>query len=39
LSPTASAAATTEMQGQMASMIVSGGTAVQVQNTSVIRTQ
>jgi hypothetical protein len=38
LSPTASAAATTEMQGQMASFVVSNGTAVQVQNTSVIRT-
>ncbi len=30
---------TTEMQGQMASMIVSNGTLVQVTNTSVIRTQ
>ncbi len=39
LSPTASAAATVEMQGEMASMLVSGGTAVQVSNTSVIRTQ
>lgn len=38
LSPTASAAATAEMQGQMASFVVSNGTAVQVQNTSVIRT-
>ncbi|MEO7917279.1 MAG: hypothetical protein ABIR16_06510, partial [Dokdonella sp.] len=39
LSPAASAAATTEMQGEMASMIVSQGTAVQVANPSVIRTQ
>ncbi len=39
LSPTASAAATVEMQGQMASLIVSAGQAVQVTNTSVIRTQ
>lgn len=39
LSPAASAAATTEMQTQMASMIVSNGQAVQVTNTSVIRTQ
>jgi len=39
LSPVASAAATAEMQGQMASMIVSNGQAVQVTNTSVIRTQ
>ena len=39
LSPTASAAATAEMQGQMASMIVSNGAAVQVANTAVIRTQ
>lgn len=39
LSPAASAAATAEMQGQMASMLVSGGTAVQVSNASVIRTQ
>ncbi len=39
LSPTASAAATVEMQGQMASMNVSGGAAVQVTNTSVIKTQ
>jgi len=38
LSPTASPATTTEMQGQMASFVVSNGTAVQVQNTSVIRT-
>ncbi|MDW8480146.1 MAG: Ig-like domain-containing protein [Xanthomonadales bacterium] len=39
LSPAASPAATAEMQGQMASMIVSGGVAVQVANASVIRTQ
>lgn len=39
LSPAASAAATIEMQGQMASYIFSNGTAVQVLNTSVIRTQ
>lgn len=39
LSPAASAAATQEMQGQMASMIVSAGAAVQVSNPSVIRTQ
>ncbi len=39
LSPAASPAATAEMQGQMASYIVSNGTAVQVTNTSVIRTQ
>ena len=39
LSTTASAAATIEMQGQMASMIVSNGQAVQVTNTSVIKTQ
>lgn len=39
LSPTASGAATVEMQTQMASMIVSNGQAVQVTNTSVIRTQ
>lgn len=38
LSPTASAAATAEMQGQMASFVVSNGTAVQVQNSTVIRT-
>ncbi len=37
LSPAASAAATTEMQGEMASMIVSQGTVVQVANPSVIR--
>ncbi|MDZ4812006.1 MAG: lipase [Pseudomonadota bacterium] len=39
LSPAASPAATVEMQTQMASYIVSNGTAVQVTNTSVIRTQ
>lgn len=39
LDPTASAPATVEMQTEMASMIVSGGAAVQVSNTSVIRTQ
>jgi hypothetical protein len=39
LSPAASGAATVEMQTQMASMIVSDGQAVQVTNTSVIRTQ
>lgn len=39
LSPAASPAATAEMQGQMASLIVSAGQAVQVTNTSVIRTQ
>jgi dienelactone hydrolase len=38
LSPAASPAATAEMQGQMASMIVSGGTVVQIQNTDVIKT-
>jgi hypothetical protein len=38
LSPAASAATTVEMQGQMASFVVSNGTAVQVQNTNVIRT-
>jgi len=32
-------AATVEMQGQMASFLVSGGTAVQVANPTVIRTQ
>ncbi len=37
LSPAASAAATAEMQGEMASMIVSQGTVVQVANPSVIR--
>ncbi len=39
LSPAASAAATAEMQGQMASLLVSGGAAVQVTNPSVLRTQ
>ncbi len=39
LSPAASGAATAEMQGQMASYIVSNGTAVLVSNTAVIRTQ
>ena len=39
LSPAASAAATAEMQGEMASLLVSGGTAVQIANPSVIRTQ
>jgi dienelactone hydrolase len=39
LSPAASAAVTAEMQGEMASMLVSAGTAVQVQNASVIRSQ
>lgn len=39
LSPVASPAATAEMQGEMASLIVSGGTAVQIANPSVIRTQ
>ncbi|WP_440225196.1 alpha/beta hydrolase [Dokdonella sp. MW10] len=39
LSPAASAAATAEMQGQMASLLVSGGAAVQVANPSVLRTQ
>jgi pimeloyl-ACP methyl ester carboxylesterase len=39
LSPAASPAATAEMQGEMASMVGSVGTAVQVSNTSVIRTQ
>jgi hypothetical protein len=37
LNPAANAAATAEMQGQMASMIVSGGTSVQVTNTAVVR--
>ena len=32
-------AATAEMQGEMASLLVSGGTAVQIANPSVIRTQ
>jgi dienelactone hydrolase len=39
LDPAASLAATQEMQGEMASMIVSNGQAVQVTNTTVIRTQ
>lgn len=39
LSPAASARATGEMQGQMASMIATGGTQVVVTDTSVIRTQ
>lgn len=39
LDPTGSPAATVEMQKQMAGMIVSGGTAVPVSDTSVIRTQ
>ncbi|HUD42063.1 MAG TPA: hypothetical protein VMR06_08715 [Dokdonella sp.] len=39
LSPAASPAATAEMQGEMASLLVSGGTAVQIANPSVIRTQ
>jgi hypothetical protein len=39
LSATASLAATTEMQRQMASFISSGGTAVLVQDASVLRTQ
>lgn len=39
LSPAASPAATAEMQGEMASLLVSRGTAVQVANPSVIRTQ
>lgn len=39
LNPAASAAATVEMQGQMASMLVSDGQAVQITNTSIIRTQ
>ncbi len=39
LSPAASGAATVEMQGQMASMIVSNGQAVQVSNASVLKTQ
>ncbi|MBK7043716.1 MAG: Ig-like domain-containing protein [Rhodanobacteraceae bacterium] len=39
LSPAASASATVEMQTQMASMIVSNGQAVQITDTSVIRTQ
>jgi hypothetical protein len=39
LDPSASRDATVEMQGQMASMLVSGGTTVVVSDTSVIRTQ
>jgi hypothetical protein len=39
LDPTASPAATVEMQKQMATMLVNGGNAVQVSDTSVIRTQ
>jgi len=39
LSPAASQAATIEMQTQMASMIVSGGAAVAITDTSVIQTQ
>lgn len=39
LSPASNAAVTAEMQGQMASFIVSNGGAVVVTNTSVIRTQ
>lgn len=39
LSPASSPAVTAEMQGEMASMIVSGGTLVVITNTSVIRTQ
>ncbi len=39
LSPAASAAVTAEMQGEMASFLVSKGTAVQISNPSVIRTQ
>lgn len=38
LSPAANAAATAEMQGQMASMIASGGVQVRVTNSGVIRT-
>jgi dienelactone hydrolase len=38
LSPAKNAAATAEMQGQMASFVVSGGAAVVVTNTSVIKT-
>lgn len=37
LVPGATPAVTAEMQGEMASMVVSNGTAVQIQNTSVIR--
>jgi pimeloyl-ACP methyl ester carboxylesterase len=39
LDPTSSAAVTVEMQGEMASMIASGGRAVLITNPSVIRTQ
>jgi len=39
LSPAASPAATAEMQGQMVSLFVSGGTVVQVANPSVLRAQ
>lgn len=39
LSPASSPAVTAEMQGEMASMIASGGQAVLITNTSVIRTQ
>ncbi|MCC6440932.1 MAG: lipase, partial [Rhodanobacteraceae bacterium] len=39
LSPVASPAATAEMQGEMASLLVSQGAAVQIANPSVIRTQ
>lgn len=39
LSPANNPAVTAEMQGEMASMVKSIGTVVQVQNTSVIRTQ
>src|SRR5690606_26601616 len=39
LDPASSLAVTLEMQGQMISLLASGGTAVVVQDTSVIRTQ
>lgn len=39
LDPSASTAVTAEMQGEMASMIASGGQAVVIANPSVIRTQ
>ncbi|MFA5684707.1 MAG: hypothetical protein WCZ65_01095 [Lysobacteraceae bacterium] len=39
LSPAASLAATVEMQGQMASLLSTGGAAVLIQDTSVIKTQ
>jgi pimeloyl-ACP methyl ester carboxylesterase len=39
LDPTSSPAVTAEMQGEMASMIASGGQAVLIANPSVIRTQ